>query len=129
MRNRWKLWTAGIALAQLLVIGADVALWPMPSEAEQRAASIDMEMKWVDAVMPSATYGRSGSPWPHATFMADSDTCFWGFQDGSGLRVTFRGRMFSAQRIESISIMPPDPVHPLIRLRRTLARVFPFLAE
>ena len=127
MRNRWKLWTAGIALAQLLVIGADVALWPMPSEAEQRAASIDMEMKWVDAVMPSATYGRSGSPWPHATFMADSDTCFWGFQDGSQLRVTLAHRF--DQPITSISTTPPGPIHPLTRLRRLLARALPFLGE
>ena len=34
-RRRWKLWVAGIALMQLLVIGVDAALlWPMPSEAE-----------------------------------------------------------------------------------------------
>ena len=38
MRNRWKLWVAGIALVQLLVIGVDVALqWPTRSEAAETA--------------------------------------------------------------------------------------------
>jgi hypothetical protein len=45
--RRWKVWVAGIALVQLLVIGVEVALlWPTLSEAEQWANRIDVGMTW-----------------------------------------------------------------------------------
>jgi hypothetical protein len=136
-RRSWKVWVAGIALVQALVILFDEAvLWPMPSEAEQQVASVAVGMsQWEVLVMflspgdHTPRHGRSGEPLPRTTIIADNYSCLLEFQDGSQLHVTFGRRRGFDQHVTSISTTPAAPVHPLTRLRRTLARVFPFLAE
>jgi hypothetical protein len=125
-RGRWKLWVAGIALAQLLVLGAAVALvWP--SEAEWVAAKIEVGMRrdqvW-EVVNPSP------SAWqPPSTFFDESPWVL-NYADGSILSVEFtqpvEGR---PERVALVRTTPPPPVHPLTRLRRTLARIIPALKE
>src|SRR5258708_2146355 len=84
-RGRWKLWVAGIALAQLLVIGAAVALvWP--SEAEWVTAKIEVGMRrdqvW-EVVFPPPSV-----PQPSLTFFDESPWVF-NYADGSILSVEF----------------------------------------
>jgi hypothetical protein len=126
-RRSWKVWVAGITLAQVLVIGADsILLWPTPSEAEKVAARLEIGMNWVDVIAPFLSSG-SGMPWHCTTFIANNSSASCTFQDGSQLRVTLAHRF--DQPITSISTTPPGPIHPLTRLRRLLARALPFLGE
>jgi hypothetical protein len=120
------MWVAGIALAQLLVIGVDVALlWP--SEAEWVAARIDAGMRrdqvW-EVVNPSP------SAWqPPSTFFDESPWVL-NYADGSILTIEFTPPVEGWHaRVALVSSTPPPPVHPLTRLCRTLARAFPFLGE
>jgi hypothetical protein len=47
------------------------------------------------------------------------------FLDGSSIVITLDG----GGHVGHIKTTPPDPVPPLTRLRRTLARALPFLGE
>jgi hypothetical protein len=125
MRLRWKVWLAGIALAQLLVVGVEVALWPTPSEAERLATRVRLGMtkdearRALDGYDPYELRGWDSGFWCH-------------FADQSDLNVGLRRDAGPKGVRDTVSFIhtgtaPPEP--PLTRLRRTLARVFPFLAE
>jgi hypothetical protein len=49
------------------------------------------------------------------------------FSDGSRVTVHFVQDTAGEMRLHSVDIQPPEP--PLTRLRRTFARLFPFLKE
>jgi hypothetical protein len=126
MQGRWKLWVAGIALVQLLVIGAAVALvWP--SEAEWVAAKIEVGMRREQVW---AVVNPSPSAWqPPSTFFDESPWVL-NYADGSILLIEFTPRVEARpERVAWVRTTPLPPVHPLTRLRRTLARVFPVLGE
>jgi hypothetical protein len=128
MRKRWKVWATGLALALLLAAGAGAALlWPTPNEAERMAALIRPGMKWgeVEAVLgppPMKVVGADVVGGPANAFG-------WSQSDGSMLIFSFgpHGERFG--QVMEIRTRPPAPVPPLTRLRRTLARAFPFLAD
>jgi hypothetical protein len=56
---------------------------------------------------------------------------WYGFADGSSLYLGFPGLVRSEDTLTVVSVRtePVPYIHPLTRLRRTLARVLPFLAE
>jgi hypothetical protein len=117
-RRSWKVWLAGIALAQLLFIGVDVALWPMPSEAERAATRLHEGMAREQVLeVVSEDHPGHGRPCGEQ----------WHFDDESILFVYYDG--VSDNRVIVIHVATPHPVPPLTRLRRTLARAFPFLKE
>ena len=126
-RRSWKVWVAGISLAQLLVIDVDVAVL-IPSEAERAAAKIEVGMTWEQAtqLLPalSTTLGERVSIVAYRVPVPLSGPFFEFFDDGSVLTVTLD---VSGACVETIQ--PTRATHPLTRLRRTLARVFPALAE
>ncbi len=121
--RRWKLWVAGIALAQLLVIGVDVALlWPAPSEAERAAAMIKMGM-------PMRDFEQARARFPKSVGGGGNLLTDWKlFPDGSSIFVRF-SRDVGGWPVELIDTTPAAPVHPLTWLRRKLARILPALAE
>jgi hypothetical protein len=117
-------WVAGIALVQLLVIGVDVALlWP--SEAEQIASRLreGMTETEVDKAIAGLGVGYVVS------------TCriyhYRWFDDESSLVVVMvRSEPLGQEwRVRSFRVVSSAPDQPLTRLRRTLARAFPFLGE
>jgi hypothetical protein len=142
-RRSWKVCVAGIAVVQLLVIGADVAvLWPTPCEADKAIVRIHEGMSFrsaketVNALFFSIYWAKLGGDrrgW----------VCEFTFLDGShfvaGLRAPsdFQGIVddFYADRVflvlPFLEIRPPTPARgsPVATLRRTLARVFPALEE
>jgi hypothetical protein len=128
MKTRWKRWVAGIVLVQLLVIGVDLALlWPTPNDAERVAAKIEVGMTWDRArelMQPRL------SVWQSPSTVAKDAPCRWSYEDGSGLIIT---RDPTCQHVIEIDTtpptLPPATVHPLTRLRRTIARVLPFVGE
>jgi hypothetical protein len=127
VKRSWKLWVTGIAVVQLLVIGVDMALlWPMPSEAEQLVVQIRPGMSANDVINLAGKY--SG-------FMAVRDGpllwASWHFQDGSGFALDFKASLenHSVVILPVCYVSPAQSVPTQIRLRRTLARVLPFLAE
>ena len=119
------MWVAGIALVIVFAAGVGQSLlWPMQSEAEQKAALIHEEMTW-DQVLELL-----GPPWSRRDPPADEFGWYQG--DKSFLKVAFGPSEEGVRCVVSISADPPllyHRIHPLTRLRRTLARVFPFLAE
>jgi hypothetical protein len=125
-RRNWQVWAAGLALVALLAGGLAVtALWPTPNQAEQAAARIDVGMSWAEArdvVRPIA--GESAVVTSRGT-LDEPVPVGWTFADGSGLVIDYD----EDDRVSSVStaLVAPDP--PLARLRRTLARVFPFLLK
>ncbi len=145
MRHRsWKLWVAGIALVQLLVAGVEVALlWPTPSEAEVSATAIHpgMTIKQVRVLIDDPNgihdYGLGRGKLTYC-FPDGSELHVFGAALGSRdfrdrIVISFGAALASRDFLDGIVIStafsPPDPVPPLTRLRRTLARAFPFLAE
>jgi len=101
----------------LLVIGVVIALlWPTPCEADRKAALIRVGMTRSQAreLVSSDSIARVNEKMP---------TTGWHYSDGSGLTIHCAGSE-PHHRVERIQIFPPDS---LIRLRRTLARAFPFL--
>jgi hypothetical protein len=145
MKRRRRILLLGLALALLLAggIGA-VLLWPLPSEAERTAARIEVGTLWDQELELLARPGQryladsdyreramlaTGSPRrrPAVDLTAiDSGTRRWRYVDGSTLNVT---RDLEGCCVTSVFTTPPPPVHPLTRLRRTLARALPFLGE
>jgi hypothetical protein len=125
-RRSWKVWVTGISLAQLFVLGADVAMWPQPSEAERMAARLYIGMTEELALeILRDCHGIHGK----------SSTCrggyFCWFQDGSRLSLGFECRVSLGQsyHVTTVRTDPPDPSPPLTRLRRTLARLMPVFGE
>jgi hypothetical protein len=128
MRFRRRIYpVTGPLLIALLVAGLAVAiLWPMPSEAEQEAAKLEVgtmlkEMEWFHP--------------PCTNYAVMAGGVRFEFADGSTLTLGLGAEGLGVERprcvvfVRSIRVTPPAPVDPLTRLRRTLARVFPFLAE
>jgi hypothetical protein len=110
----------GIALVQLFGVGVGAALWPSPSEAEQVAALIHKGMaeeQWRGKVKGNLQLqvGMAG-------FSKDT----YRFDDGSFLYVSYMSSTGTARSAKSSAA---TPIAPLTGLRRTLARVFPFLME
>jgi hypothetical protein len=123
-RRSWKVWVAGIALVQLLVLGVDVALlWP--SQAEQIASRLREGMTETEV---EEAVGRLGGLKVETTGWKDYRPSF---DDGSSLTVEMvrSERLGQEWRVRSFRVVPSAPAHPLTRLRRTLARVFPFVAK
>jgi hypothetical protein len=124
-RRNWKMWAAGIALVIVFATGVGQSLlWPMQSEAEQKAALIHEEMTW-DQVLEllGPRWSRRDPP---------ADEFGWKQCDKSFLKVAFGPSEERVRCVVSVSAEPPlryHRIHLLTRLRRTLARAFPFLAE
>jgi hypothetical protein len=118
-RRSWKVWVAGIALVQLLVIGVQVALWPQPSEAERWAERIRVGLtqeerrEWEDGVPTNIT-------------CTGIITYVYRFPDGSSLSCSPSA---STSDSTNVVVWPGDRVPTLTRLRRTLARAFPILGK
>jgi hypothetical protein len=126
----WKVWVAGIALVQLLIIGVDVTLL-MPSEAELMAASLHkgmtQEQMWELLGEPGKPrFWREHLPGRYA-FRGYAFRCV--FTDGSRLFVFVYSsdERLEDFRVAEVRINPPLPVPPLTRFRRILARILPFL--
>jgi hypothetical protein len=123
-RRSWKVWVAGIALAQLLAIGVDVALWPTITEAEQVASRL-----WLGMTADQAT--QVVDEWYSQQAVSFRPDRWSKFSDGSSLALYLSQEALTGgdAYVVNIRAIPPPSVHPLTRLRRTLARAFPFLGE
>jgi hypothetical protein len=116
-----------LAVLLLLAVGLGLAiLWPMPSEAEKDAASIRVGMTpgqvhEVIETLPS-TRLRLMSAGEDGVVIGIS------YDDESGMSIWYVGEGGSL-RVREVEVFAPPPVHPLTRLRRTRARVLPFLAD
>jgi hypothetical protein len=123
-RRSWKVWVAGIALMQLLVIEIDaVLLWPEPpSEAEKWAERIRGGMSDADRVaLFRHCCGGGGT--------LNSFVNLYSFQDRSELVIGGMRGSDEMEEMQSVRATPAHPIPPLTRLHRALARVFPFLAD
>jgi hypothetical protein len=120
-RRNWKVWVTGIVLVQLLVIGADVALWPVPSEAEQAAGRMKVGETLDETDLPF--FSRMDAFGNLSGYRAQP-----AFSDGSSLELMVSFRQ-DGEILDSVEVLRPNPIHPMTRLRRTLARVFPYLAD
>jgi hypothetical protein len=118
-RRNWKLWVAGIALAQVLVLGADLSLWPLLGEAEQAASRVNVGM--AGAHWRGLVGGRLLASAP----VKRGELHSYRFGDGSTLWVVTD----YAGALEVTKVWPPTPVPPTTCLRRRLACVLPFLGE
>jgi hypothetical protein len=128
-RRSWKVWVAGIALVQALVIGADVAvLWPIPTEAERKAEMIQIG-SLLSPESAEQLFGpsrwRTGCDGTEVTYSRQ----IWRFDDGSQLTIDISNRSNTDYSVQDVQSSPARPVPTLTRLRRTLARILPFLAE
>jgi hypothetical protein len=122
-RRSWNVWVAGIALVQLLVLGVDVAMLPPTAfEAEQWADRIQQGM--VDAQWDEVErrFGFGEAPFGSAGVFLHC------FADGSRLTIS-RNPFGNGRPYVVVGTQPPTPTHPLASLRRTLARMLPFLEE
>ncbi len=140
MRHRsWKIWIAGIALAQLLVIGVDVALlWP--SEAEQMARRIHKGMTCAQVLEVAGGPDPDAKEFfsPHFIFPnfrnegLTEEEFGYIFEDGSrlyiGLACLDHGKRLEFPVLD-VRTQPPPRVDPLTYLRRTLSRLIPALKE
>jgi hypothetical protein len=128
MNRRRRILLLGLALLLLLAAGVGKAtLSPMPSQAERRASTLRLGMTLDQA---SSLCDKDNLVWSAITSLMSSRNSFHcRFADGSCL--TVRGQRSWGDgpefRISSLETTPPD--HPLTRLRRSLARVLPFLGE
>jgi uncharacterized protein YndB with AHSA1/START domain len=125
IHRRWMLLLA-VAVFALLANGLAIAArWPTPSEAERKAALLRVGMSWDE------TFVLMAPRWPMTYLGNEAGTRLyigWPQSDGSQITVTFVPVEEGGRRALSIRTTPP-PVHPLTRLRRTLARAFPFVGE
>jgi hypothetical protein len=119
-------WVAGIVLVQLLVIEVDVALlWPSEAKVAAERVHLGMSEQEVSSSFDSRIYRECVQSLSYKGF------CYC-FSDGSCLYVKMHWHevvdgecVFRVTSIRHYSL----PVPPLTRLRRTLARALPFLAE
>jgi hypothetical protein len=130
MKRRPLALILGLAVLLLLAVGA---LWPVRSEAERKAALLHVGMteeEIVNIVRPDRG--------PRILRSSDNGlakSLSKSYGDGSALFVEFDpepivdGMPLNAIRAAYIDTSPPPTVPPLTRLRRTLARAFPFLGE
>jgi hypothetical protein len=140
MSRRRRTLLLGLALVAMLTAGVGAALlWPTPSDAEQMASQlrVGMTMGQVGQVSEYLggsdpfilTSGRAVPPGRSSTLITFDDpgrsTRGVVFLDGSSITIAIDG----GGLIGHIKTTPPAPIHPLTRLRRTLARAFPFLGE
>jgi hypothetical protein len=128
MNRRRRTLLLGLALVAGLAGGiVATLLWLAPCDAERFAAKIGAGMRR-DEVLK--VVNPPPSVWqPSSTFLDESPWVL-NYFDGSILSVEFTppvegGRVW----VTSVRTTPPPPVHPLTRLRRTLARALPFLGE
>jgi hypothetical protein len=123
MSRRRRTLLLGLSLALLLALGVGAAaLWPSPSDAELAATRVEVGMGMYDAferlpfscrppdVEGSTVFGPMDVNWP--------------YPDGSTLSLTISGATVS-----SVRVIRPPPVNPIVRLRRTLARLIPVLDD
>jgi hypothetical protein len=109
MRKQRRTLLLGTTLVLLLTGGLVAAvLWPTLSEADRRAALYPVGM--IDVHEPKVS------------------SIHWLFDDRSRLEVTFAPKD-GQWRVDRVRTWPPSPVHPLTRLRRTLALIIPALGE
>jgi hypothetical protein len=128
MRQRWKAWVVGIALAQLLIIGVDAAmLWP--SEAEKALARIHegMTMEEVEGILGGPAY-RIMQSLTVSVYEPIQRVGIWKREVGT-IIILFYGIVDVDERVCETSFQPASPIPPLTRLRRTLARIIPVLEE
>lgn len=125
MRGSWKVWVAGIALVQLLIIGVDAALlWPTPSHAQQAALRIRVGM--TDKQWREATKGLIDGI-PHSDCRWDTHVmASYHFGDGSYLCVTIQP---PGGVVSEISVLQLEHVAPPPFWRRIMARLIPSLKE
>jgi hypothetical protein len=130
MRKSWRLWAAGMALVLVLALGVGVALlWPIPSEAERKAALICDGMTYNEA---STSLGETSFAWESTQYdqrgvISKASTVFcYRYPDQSGLRVFVDS---NSGLVDDVFIDDFPSVPLLTRLRRTLARIFPALKE
>jgi hypothetical protein len=126
-RRRRTVLLLGLALVPLLLFGGVVIalLWLMPSEAERRAAMVEAGMTWLqtqEVALPNSI----GPYTPTTDGRLDGDY-YWTYADGSILIVTFG--QADDRYASSVRTSPPPPADTMTRLRRTLARLLPFLGE
>jgi hypothetical protein len=112
------------ALLSLAAVLGVTVLWPAASEADEDAASIRVGMTpdQVQEVVESF-------PDTRRRLMAageNGEVIGISYDDQSGMSIEYAGEGES-RRVRDVEVFAPPPVHPLTRLRRTLARVLPFL--
>jgi hypothetical protein len=135
MKRRRKVWDAGLSLFLLLALGVAAALlWPLPSEAEQKAAIIQegMVSEKVAELLRGGMHVDSNLI-PIGDLVYGVDGPFyeegWTQNDGSTVFIKFKVVGVDHSRVASVCTTPADPIHPMTRLRRSLARFFPALKE
>jgi hypothetical protein len=125
MNRRRLTLVLGLAIVVLLVAGAGVALlWPTPSEAERKAGLIRERMT-------RSEVSKVLGPLPRAAeiLLPDRVEFRWWQDDTSSIIIAFDSGLGVIEVRTLLPLFPPPPVHPLTRLRRTFARVLPFLGE
>jgi hypothetical protein len=125
MTRRHRILLLGLPVVLLLAVGLAVsAVWPVPSKAERKAALIRVRMPLKElnelVFRERCVYPRSLA-WNDIHVVRPQD-------DGSRSDVKL-GPFDEGWPVLSFQTTPPPPVHPLTRLRRTLAHVFPFVDE
>lgn len=110
MKARWKLWVAGIALVQTLVVGVDVVLlWPIPSQAEQFLARLHdgMSMGAVNEAVKGPAYLSYG---PGNDSSGPDGFCDITFSDGSVFSAKLRlGEEFrTADPLAHLGVNPDE---------------------
>jgi hypothetical protein len=124
MTRRRRILLLGLAVLLLLAGGLVAAvLWPTPSEGEQWAAKFRVGM----ALEQAWDEFHEDVGWLPGNIGGGSTYGRW-CKDGSFVILTINWPEQSRGRaiVTAIVTTPPDPVHPLTRLRRTLALAFPF---
>jgi hypothetical protein len=122
-----------LGLALLLVVGSVVAiLWTTPCEADRKAALIRKGMTKrdvFDVMGPQSPMDDMLTRIQDPELIRGTELA-WLQEDRSALHVGFRSSEAGAEPVVVYTwTREPPPVHPLTRLRRTLARVLPFLGE
>jgi hypothetical protein len=137
MKRRRRILILLLGLAALLFLlagGVGAALlWPVPSDAERAAVKVEAGMTLPQAHVSAAA--NAPGLIPHSSMWGpdpredgpEDYLCFYG--DGSALVITFGPAGEGGRHVVSVAPSPPPSVHPLTCLRRTLARVLPFLRE
>jgi len=125
MNRRRRTLLLALALVMFLIVFSlrYTSLWPAENEASRFAASIKVGTPMQDIE------ARLSSLRKHDDFQRVGSTLefAWTCSDGSILVISYESR--NDCPIVRVGAAPPPPVPLLTRLRRDLARVFPFLKE